>query len=200
MSNLFVAYNNIISIVYLRLDSPFPKKGPSDNIQIVLAIVALAGREEGAIKIAPIVIDSPTATIATGQSDATIDQVGDIRFGERILMTSNNNARIVGPQQEHMMIDKVEVLVEPILQCQVGEDIMRLRDEHRFLNISISDRWQHFAFRLQLITNCNIVVIGIVIVIVIVTVLAIIAGEKARDFCRRRPQALQQTQLAGIAT
>uniref|UniRef100_A0A8D8QKA6 Uncharacterized protein n=1 Tax=Cacopsylla melanoneura TaxID=428564 RepID=A0A8D8QKA6_9HEMI len=52
-------------------------------------------------------------------------------------MAANHHTRVVSPQQHNVMISEVKVLVQPILQRQIGEDVAGLGDEDRLLNFGL---------------------------------------------------------------
>lgn len=110
----------------LRVDAIFAINRPGEQAQVVLSIVAFAWREECAVEIVAIVKDGAAATIPSRELNAGRLQLTHIRLSEWILMSSDHHARIVDPQHENVMTSKVIVLVDPIFECEIGEDVVGL--------------------------------------------------------------------------
>lgn len=113
--HLLIHHYNVVALIYLCLDGPFAEQGPGHNVQVVLAIVALSGREKGAVEVPKIMVHRSTATIAACKCYAAFHQLRNISLGEGILVATNDYARVVGPQQQHMVAAEIKVFVQPIL-------------------------------------------------------------------------------------
>lgn len=131
---LLAQQRDIVPLRDLRIDAILSEQCPRDDVQIVAPIVPLTGRKEGAIQIATIVIDRSTARVPASQRNARPAQLRYVRLAKRILMATDHDARIVGPQHQHMMVLHIVVIVDPVFQRQIGEHIVRLRYEHRLLD------------------------------------------------------------------
>jgi hypothetical protein len=125
---------NVIARADYRVDAVLAINCSRQKIQIVLAVVAIAGREECTIEIVAVVIDGATAAVASGELNAGRFELTDVRFGEGILMATNDDARIVQPQHQNVVIAEIVVLVDPVLEGEVRENVIRLRNENRFSN------------------------------------------------------------------
>lgn len=134
LAHLFAEQRDVVAFRNLRRNAVLAEQSPRDDVQIVLAIVALARRKERAVQVAAIVVDGAAAAVASRQRHAGTAQLRHVRLAERILVATDDDARIVGPQHQHVMGAQIVVLVDPVLQCQIGENVVRLRDEHRLLN------------------------------------------------------------------
>lgn len=122
---------NVIALGDFRVDSVLAVDGSCDEVQVVLAVVAFAGREEAAVQVVTVVIDGAAAAVSPCKLNASGCELTHIRLVERILMTANHHARVVQPQHENVMIAEVIVLVDPILESEVGEDVIGLTNEDR---------------------------------------------------------------------
>lgn len=129
--NFFAVQENIVARRDFSVNSIFSIDRSRDQIQVVLAVVAFAGREEGAIKIVAIVINGPAAAVSPRQLNASVLKLSNVCFVERILMSPDNHARVVQPQHENVMISKVVVFINPIFESKVRENIVGLRDKNR---------------------------------------------------------------------
>lgn len=54
-------------------------------------------------------------------------------------MASDDNAGIVFPQEQNMVVGEIVISVEPILQSQVGVNVRGLGNEDGFFNILLCD-------------------------------------------------------------
>lgn len=108
----------------LRIDAIFPVNRSGEQAQVVLSIVAFAWRKECAIEIVAIVKHRSTAAVASRKLNTGRFQLTHVRLVEWILMTTDDDARIVDPKHENVMIAKVIVLVDPVFECEIGEDVI----------------------------------------------------------------------------
>lgn len=80
-------------------------------------------------------VDRAATAVASGQDDALARQlahVGHLREG--ILVAAHDHARVVDPQHEDVVLGKVVVAVDPVLQRQIREHVVALRDEDGLLD------------------------------------------------------------------
>ena len=146
---------NVIARWYFSIDAIFSIDRPGYQIEIVLSVISFTRGKEGAIEIIAIMIDGAATAVSPCKFNASCCQLTNVAFTKRILMTSNDDAGIVQPQHQHVMISKVVVLIDPIFECQVCEDIVGLRDEDWFPNrltflSTLSSRfwtWREIALR-----------------------------------------------------
>lgn len=121
---------NVVARRDLRINPVFSVDGSSYQAQIVLSVVSLARREERAIEIIAIVIDGAAAAVSACECNSSALQLTDVALAERVLMASDHDARIVQPQHHDMVVAEVVVLVDPVLESEVREDVVRLADKH----------------------------------------------------------------------
>lgn len=126
----FSMQQNIIARRDLRVNSVLSVDGSRYQAEVVLSVVSLARRKECAIEIIAIVINGPAAAVSAGEGDSFALQLTNVAFTERVLVASDHDARIVQPQHHDMVIAEVVVLVDPVLESEVREDVIRLADEH----------------------------------------------------------------------
>lgn len=107
-----------------RINSIFSVDGPRYQAEVVLSVVSFARCEERAIEIIAIVIDGPAAAVSPGEGDSSGLQLADVAFAERVLVASDHDARIVQPQHHDMVVAEVVVLVDPVLESEVREDVI----------------------------------------------------------------------------
>lgn len=119
-----------MSLIDGRVDSELSKESPHDQIQIILSVVVLFGREERQIKIASVVEDGSSSAVTTSQGNSRLRQVRQISFDPSVLMSADDDTRLVAPQQQNVLVCKVEILIEPIFQREVREYVGGLRDEN----------------------------------------------------------------------
>lgn len=105
---------NVIAWRDFRVDAVLAVDGPRYEIEIVLAVVAFARREERAVEVVAVVENRPAAAVPPRQLNARRLQLTHVGLAERILVAPDDHARIVQPQHENVMVAKVVVLVNPI--------------------------------------------------------------------------------------
>lgn len=140
MPHLELSLNNdILSFVNDSFKAPLPKQGPGYNIEIVTAVISLFGREKREVQVAIVMINRASATISSGQFNAMVIKSRQVGLDPGVLVSANDHAGIVSPEQQNMMIGKVVVPVKPVLEREVGEDVPRLGDENGFLDGALGD-------------------------------------------------------------
>lgn len=122
--------DDVVVLVDDALQAPFSEQRPGDDLQIVLAVVPLARREEGQVEIAVVVVDGTAAAVPPRQGDPSLLGRLDVALLPRILVAAEHHAGIVSPEQQHVTIGEVVVAVEPVLQRQISEHIRGLRYEY----------------------------------------------------------------------
>lgn len=132
---IFSIIHNVFSGVDFRLNIPLSFQSSRDDLQIVSSVISLPGGEKGHIEIPRIMIHSTSTTVTSCYLNTFIIQDTEVSFLPGILMTSNHHTRVVPPQKHHMMVGEIKVLIQPVLQGEVGEDIARLGDEYGFLDL-----------------------------------------------------------------
>lgn len=125
---------NVIACRDFGVDAVLAVDGPRDQIQIVLSVIALSWGKERAVQVVAVVVDGAASAVAPCEFDSSRLQLAHVRLVEGILVAPDDHTRIIQPQHENVMVAKVVVLVDPVLEGEVGEDIVGLRDEHRFAN------------------------------------------------------------------
>lgn len=80
-------------------------------------------------------INGTSSAIAPGQGNAALLDRWHIALNPGILMAPDDNAWVVFPEQQNMVLAKIVVAIEPVFQCQVGVDIPGLGYEDRLLDI-----------------------------------------------------------------
>lgn len=126
---------DVIARADFGVDAVLAVNGARDQIQIVLAVVAFTWGEECAVEIVAVVVDGAAAAVSSCEADAGGFELTNVRLREGILMSSDNNARVIQPQHENVMVAEVVVLIDPVFEREVGEDIVGLRNEN-----GLSDR------------------------------------------------------------
>lgn len=75
-------------------------------------------------------VDRTPATVPPRQHDALALQLADVgHLCEWVLVPANDYTRVVDPQHQYVVLVKVVVAVDPVLQRQIREHVMALRDE-----------------------------------------------------------------------
>lgn len=98
----------------------------------------ISGGEKRHVEVSLVVKNCPPSTVTSGQLDSIFCDGGkfrDVGFKPRILMPADDNARVVLPQHQHMMIGKIEIAIEPVFKGQIRENVFGLRDKYWFFNV-----------------------------------------------------------------
>lgn len=105
---------------------------PRQKFQIPSATVVLSAGEKSQIQIAQIMVHSATAAVSPCQLGTHLWQHCKVAFQPWVLMSTNHNAGFVAPQHQHGLIGEGPVGVQPVLQCQIRENIRRLGKVDQF--------------------------------------------------------------------
>lgn len=129
--------DKIVSWRNFRVNVELPAEGIADDRKVGLSVVCVPRSEEGEVEVAEVVVDCTTTAVSSGKNDVAFGQGADVRLFPRILVAPNHHARLVFPQEKHPVLGKVVVLVHPVLERQVGEDVVRLGNEDGAGNSSL---------------------------------------------------------------
>lgn len=127
---VFFVDDQIFFLVDLGPKVPLLFQSVGQDFQILLPVVTGFWREKRDIQIAGIVVNGATSAITTCHFDIFPVEQFSIGFDPGILMAADDHARIVPPEQHDVVVGEVEILVHPVFESEIGEDVPRLRYEH----------------------------------------------------------------------
>lgn len=131
---LLASQQNVISFWDVCLDAPLAEQSARDKVQVVPSVVALAGCKERAVEVARVVVHSSSTAVSPRQDDSLSHKFADVGLREGILMAAYDHARVVNPKHKNMMLGKVVVAIDPVLERQIREHVVALRYEDGLLD------------------------------------------------------------------